>query len=47
MQKTTIFIRIDPTLKTWLEEQARKDRRSLSDYVRLAIEDHREREMEK
>ena len=47
MQKISIFVRIDPDLKSWLEEQARKDRRSLSAYVRLAIENHREKEMEK
>ena len=41
MAKTAIFIRIEPDLKAWLEAQAAADRRSLSDYVRLILEDHR------
>ena len=39
MPKIPIFIRVDPELKGWLERQAEKDQRTLSDYVRLKLEE--------
>lgn len=41
MAKTPIFVRIEPDLKEWLEKQANKERRSLSDYARIVLEDHK------
>ena len=35
-----IIVRIPKRMRTILEELARKDRRNLSDYVRLLLENH-------
>ena len=39
MPKIPIFVRIEPDLKEWLEKRAAHDHRSLSDYVRLKLEE--------
>lgn len=41
MAKIPIFVRIEPDLKEWLEKQAKKDKRSLSDYTRIVLEDYK------
>ena len=35
-----IVVRVSDTLRAALEKAAAKDRRKLSDYIRLALEDH-------
>jgi len=46
--KADIKLRVTAELKRWLEEQAIKDDRTLSSYVRRVLESHREfKEMKK
>jgi predicted DNA-binding protein len=40
MQTERLYLRISPELKQALEVMAKKNRRQLSDYVRLLLEDH-------
>jgi predicted DNA-binding protein len=40
MQTKRLYLRISPELRQALEELAKKNRRQLSDYVRLLLEDH-------
>ena len=42
--ETHIMVRLTGELKDALQRLADKDRRKLSDYVRVALEDHAERE---
>ena len=38
--KTHVITRVTPEVKRQLEELAKRDRRTLSDYLRIMIEDH-------
>ncbi len=40
MKSEAIFIRMTPALKEKLQKLADKDKRTLSDYVRVVLEDH-------
>ena len=42
--KTPIYIRIEPDLKEWLEKKSTEDLRTISDYVRIVLQEHREKE---
>lgn len=38
--KQPIYIRVEPELREWLQKQSDKNRRTLSDYVRMVLEDY-------
>lgn len=43
MKSEAIFIRMTPALKEKLQKLADKDKRTLSDYVRIVLEGHIEK----
>lgn len=45
MQTDRLYLRISPDLKRKLETLAKTDRRQVSDYVRLVLEDHINKEI--
>ena len=47
MQTDRLYLRINPDLKRTLEVLAQADRRQVSDYVRMILEDHIAKEFAK
>ncbi len=39
--KVVLYSKVEPDLHEWLKKQAEKDRRTLSDYVRIVLENYR------
>ena len=46
MKSETIFARVSLEFKNKLQKLADKDKRTLSDYIRLVLEDHVQKEEE-